>query len=93
MVKVRCPVCGGKGRVRIDFGDPDYQEKTTEPWGPHEKKPCPACNGTGLQEVDDSVLKYVPRTSFCYNNFERNIYPGGYYFPQKPGKRERRRYW
>lgn len=92
MVKIRCPVCGGKGRVRIDFGDPEYEGEATEPWGPAQKKTCPACEGTGLQEVDDSVLKYVPRPVYYQHfDYDKNIYPGGYYFPEK--KQKRRGYW
>lgn len=84
MVKIRCPVCGGKGWVRIDFGDPEYEGKATEPWGPAQKKPCPACEGTGLQEVDDSVLKYVPGTNYYHFDYTKNAYPP---LKKKPYKR------
>jgi len=50
MVKITCPVCGGKGRIPIKFSGPMcYYNPITGDSFPH--KTCPACHGTGLQEV------------------------------------------
>lgn len=49
MVKIRCPVCGGRGRVPIHFEGPMayYNPETGESY-PTEV--CPGCNGSKVQE-------------------------------------------
>ena len=54
MVKVTCPVCGGKGRVPIKFAGPmSYYNPRTGDRFPHE--PCSACGGSGIQEISDEA--------------------------------------
>lgn len=49
-MRVRCPMCGGKGSIP----DPKYEGVPMEYVGPHgercPEKTCPACFGTGVQE-------------------------------------------
>jgi len=50
MKKIICPVCGGKGRIPIEYsGAMGYTDPVTGDSFPH--KTCPACHGTGIQEV------------------------------------------
>jgi len=51
MVKIKCPVCCGTGKVDSDFGGGC-------PGG--SKKSCPACCGTGMQDVSDYVWRRKP---------------------------------
>jgi len=44
MVKIRCPVCGGRGRVLSKY------EGTTA-----TDDMCLGCNGTGIQEISDEA--------------------------------------
>lgn len=55
MVKITCPVCGGKGRVPIhhEGAMAYYNPQTGENW-PH--KPCPGCGGTGMQNMSDEAF-------------------------------------
>lgn len=57
MVKIKCPVCDGDGKVPSDFGGGC-------PGG--AKKQCPACCGTGMQEVSDSCWKPCRKTYSYY---------------------------
>ena len=60
MVKIKCPVCCGTGKVDSDFGGGC-------PGG--SKKSCPACCGTGMQEVSDYAWRKP-----CPNRFWINPY-------------------
>jgi hypothetical protein len=67
-VKIKCPVCDGKGKVPGDFGGAGCPAYTTIT--------CPACSGTGMQEISsdcykkwkqcrDRYVPYIPWTP-CY---------------------------
>lgn len=53
MVKIKCPVCGGLGRVPIKYtGAMGYTSPNGDGF-PHE--PCQGCGGTGIQEISDEA--------------------------------------
>ena len=73
MVKIRCPVCNGDGRVPESFGNPKGTMYDRKP------KTCPACDGTGIQEVSDYAYMGHPLTIYKDFPIERDKYP----FPPK----------
>jgi hypothetical protein len=59
-MNVKCPICGGTGKVDKDFG----MGKCKEIPGDYYHRECPGCDGTGMQFKKDEesrpIIHYPP---------------------------------
>jgi hypothetical protein len=57
-MNVKCPVCGGDGKVTKEFGLGECKKIKDDP----DHHICPGCDGKGIQYEQDRNLTYPTRT-------------------------------